>query len=138
MINSFSSHIDTLQVKQKQEESDLALSIFCSKCRKKHPLREFPLNSVQVCLICELDHATDQCPFLLGVKESMKETNEEAKVVYLITQRRQWHPRGQGINPQFSPTTLNYWNNVNNQLQYGQMNAPPPNHMPPLYQDPNA
>jgi hypothetical protein len=138
MINSFASQIDTLQVKQKQAESDQALSIFCLKCRKKHPLRECPLNSVQVCLICELDHATDQCPSLPGVKASMKATNEEAEVVYLITQRRQWQPRGQGTNPQFSPATLNYWNNVNNQLQYGQMNAPPPNQMPPPYQDPNA
>jgi hypothetical protein len=27
---------------------------------------------------------------------------------------------------------------MNNQLQYGQMNAPPMNQMPPPYQDPNA
>jgi undecaprenyl pyrophosphate synthase len=92
MINSFASQIDTLQVKQKQAESDQALSIFCLKCRKKHPLRECPLNNVQVCLICELDHATDQCPSLPGVKASMKVTNEEAEAVYLITQRRQWQP----------------------------------------------
>jgi hypothetical protein len=37
------------------------------------------------------------------------------------------------MNCQFSPTSLNYWNN---QLPYGQMNAPPPN-LPP-YQDSNA
>jgi hypothetical protein len=46
MINSFASQIDTLEVKQKQAESDQALSIFYLKCRKKHPLRECPLNSV--------------------------------------------------------------------------------------------
>jgi hypothetical protein len=135
MINSFASQMDTLQVKQKQAESEQVLCIFCLKCRKKHPPRECPLNSVQVCLICELDHATDQCPSLPGVKASMKATNEEAEVVYLITQRRQWQPRGQGMNSQFSPPTFNYWNN---QLPYGQTNAPPPNQMPPSYQDPNA
>jgi hypothetical protein len=80
------------------------------------------LNSVQVCLICELDHATDQCPSLPGVKASMKETNEEAEVVYLITKIRQWKPRGQGMNSQLSPPTFNYWKN---QLPYGQTNAPP-------------
>jgi hypothetical protein len=89
MINSFASQIDTLQIKQKQEESDLALSIFCLKCRDKHPPRECPLNSVQVCLICELDHPIDKCPSLPSVKESMKETNEEAKDAYIITHRRQ-------------------------------------------------
>jgi hypothetical protein len=85
MINSFASQMDTLQVKQKQAESEQALFIFCPNCRKKHPPGECPLNSVQVCLICELDHATNQCPSLPGVKASMKATNEEAKVVYLIT-----------------------------------------------------
>ena len=65
----------------------------------------------------------------------MKATNEEAKVVYMITQRRQWQPRGQGMNSQFSLLAFNYWNN---QLPYGQMNSPPPNQMPPSYQDPNA
>jgi hypothetical protein len=135
MINSFASQIDTLQIKQKQAESEQALCIFCPKCRKKHPPRECPLNSVQVCLICELDHATDQCPSLPGVKASMKETNEEAEVAYLITQRRQWQPRSQGMNSQFSPATLNYWNN---QPLYGQTNAPPPHQMSTPYQDPNA
>jgi hypothetical protein len=90
MINSFTSQMDTMQVKQKQVESEQVLCIFCLKSRKKHPPRECPLNSVQVCLICELDHATDQCPYLPGVKESMKATNEEAEAIYLITQRRQW------------------------------------------------
>jgi hypothetical protein len=135
MINSFASQIDTLQIKQKQAEAEKALSIFCPKCRDKHPKRECPLNSVQVCLICELDHPTDKCPSLPGVKASMKVTNEEAEVAYLITQRRQWQPRGQGMNSQFSPATLNYWNN---QLPYGQMNAPPPNPILPPYQDSNA
>ena len=111
MINSFSSQIDTLQIKQKQAELEQALCILCLKCRKKHPPRECLLNSVQVCLICELDHATDQCPSLPGVKASMKETNEEVDVVYLVTQRRQWQLRGQGMNSQFSPATLNYWTN---------------------------
>jgi len=138
MINSFISQIDSLRVKKKQADSDMALSILCSKCRNKHPLRECPLNSVQVCLIFELDHGTEQCPSLLGVKESMHATNEEAKAVYLITQRRQWNMRGQGMNPLFSHATFNYWNNMNNRLQYGQMNVPPPNQMAPPFQDPNA
>jgi hypothetical protein len=65
----------------------------------------------------------------------MKATNEEAEVVYLITQRRQWKPRGQGMNSQFSNVALNY---RNNHSLYGQTNAPPPHQMSPPYQYPNA
>ena len=81
--------MDTLHIKQKQPEVEKALSIFYPKCRDKLPKRECPLNSVQVCLICELDHPTDKCPSLPGVKASMKVTNEEVETAYLITHRRQ-------------------------------------------------
>jgi hypothetical protein len=46
MISSFTSQMDTLQVKQKQAELEQVLCIFYPKCRKKHPPRECPLNSV--------------------------------------------------------------------------------------------
>ena len=53
MLSSFASQIDALQVKKKQAEAEAALSIFCSKCREKHPLRECPLDKVPICTICE-------------------------------------------------------------------------------------
>lgn len=53
MLSSFASQIDALQVKKKQAEEEAALSIFCSKCREKHPLRECPLDNVPVCTICK-------------------------------------------------------------------------------------
>eukprot|EP00253_Pinus_taeda_P033343 PITA_33343 len=31
-------------VKRKQAEAEVALAVFCPKCREKHPLREFPLD----------------------------------------------------------------------------------------------
>jgi hypothetical protein len=65
----------------------------------------------------------------------MKATNEEEEDAYLITKRRQWQLRSQGMNSQFSPATLNYWNN---QPLYVYMNAPPPHKMSTPYQDPNA
>ena len=37
MLSSFASKIDTLQIQKKQVEAEAALSIFCSKCRDKHP-----------------------------------------------------------------------------------------------------
>eukprot|EP00253_Pinus_taeda_P036019 PITA_36019 len=44
MLSSFTSQIDTLQVKKKKAEAEAALAIFCPKCREKHPLRECPLD----------------------------------------------------------------------------------------------
>jgi hypothetical protein len=37
MLSSFASQIDTLQIQKKQAEAEADLSIFCSKCRDKHP-----------------------------------------------------------------------------------------------------
>ena len=49
MIRSFSSEIDVLRVKQKQAVEDLKLDVFFPKCRKKHPMKECPLDKVEVC-----------------------------------------------------------------------------------------
>jgi len=68
ILSTLSAHMDMLQVKQKQLELDKTMAIFCTKCRKKHPEREFPLNSIEECAICELNHATTSCPSLLGLK----------------------------------------------------------------------
>ena len=138
MLSSFASQIDTLQVKKKQAEVEAALAIFCSKCREKHPLRECPLDKVPICTICEKDHETQQFPSLLGITAFLQPTEEEAEVVYLLTQRRQWKPRGQGMN---SSTPFSCWNNYPsfNQANYppfNQMQYPPFNQMtfPPMQQ----
>ena len=34
MLSSFASQIDTLHIKKKQVEAEVALSIFCSQCRE--------------------------------------------------------------------------------------------------------
>ena len=96
--------------------------------------------------ICEKDHETQQCPSLPGIKASLQPNEEEAEAVYLLTQRRQWQPQGQGTN---SSMPFNRWNNypsfnqVNypplNQMQYppfNQMNFPPMQQTNPPYVDP--
>jgi len=60
ILSTLSSQLGTLQAKINNEE--LALDIFCSKCQKNHLLREFPLNNVEVCGICEQNHSTQECP----------------------------------------------------------------------------
>ena len=49
MMSSISSEIDVLRAKKKQLVEDLALGVFFPRCRKKHPLKECPLDKVEVC-----------------------------------------------------------------------------------------
>jgi hypothetical protein len=123
--------MDTLQIKKKQAEAEVALSIFCPQCRNKHPKRECPLDRKPICTICDKDHDTQNCPSLPGIKEALQPTDEEAEAVYLMTQRRQWQPRGQGMNfnmPFASSNRYSSFNQMNypyNQMQYtNQMNYP--------------
>ena len=46
MMSSISSEIDVQRLKQKQAVEDLTLGIFCPKCRKNHPLKDFPFDNV--------------------------------------------------------------------------------------------
>jgi hypothetical protein len=149
MLSSFASKIDTLQIQKKQAETEVALSIFCSKCKDKHPRRECPLDKKPICTICDKDHETQQCPSLPGIKVALQPTDEEAEAVYLLTQRRQWKPQGQGMNPNMPFTSSNHWNNYPsfcqenyppfNQMQYpplNQMNYPPMQQTNPPFVDP--
>jgi hypothetical protein len=148
MLSSFASQIDTLQIQKKQAEAKVALPIFCSQCKDKHPRRECPLDKKPICTICDKDHETQKCPSLPGIKAALQPMDEEAEVVYLLTQRRQWKPRGQGMNPNMPYTSSNRWNNYPsfnqmsyppyNQMQYpNQMNYPPMQQTNPPFVDPS-
>ncbi len=84
-----------------------------------------------------------------GIKVALQPTEEEAKAVYLLTQRRQWKPQGQGMNSNIPFTYSNRWNNYPsfnranylpfNQMQYltfNQMSYPPMQQTNPLFVDP--
>ena len=60
----------------KKEEVEKSLAIFFPKCRKKHVKNEFPLNTVEVCGICEENYATRIWPSLPALK-AMFEGSEE-------------------------------------------------------------
>ena len=51
--------MDSLRIKRKQEEAERAFAIFCPKCTRKHPRKEFPLNSIEVCLVYEENDSDD-------------------------------------------------------------------------------
>ena len=70
IFGSLSEKIDTLKLKNKKKVESDALAIFCPKCRKKHALRECPLDVkvVETCVICSEKHETKNCPSLPGLK----------------------------------------------------------------------
>jgi len=90
ILGTLTTQLDVLQVKHKQAEVEQSLAIICPRCRRKHGSREFPLDVVRTCTICAKDHATEQCPSLLGMKYVFKEAEEGKEPVYLMTQLRQW------------------------------------------------
>jgi hypothetical protein len=60
-----------------------------------------------ICTICDKVHETQQCPSLPRIKATLQPNDEEVEADYLLTQRRQWQPRGQGMNPNMSFTSSN-------------------------------
>ena len=55
LMNTFGTQVEVLKTKKRkeqQDQEDQALSIFCPKCRKKHPLKKCPLNNVQLWVMC--------------------------------------------------------------------------------------
>jgi hypothetical protein len=106
------------------------------------------LDKNPICTIYDKYHETQQCPSLPGIKEALQPMDEEAEAVYLLTQRRQWKPWGQGMNPNMPFTSSNRWNNYPsfnqmsyppyNQMQYpNQMNYPPMQQINPPIVDPS-
>ena len=45
ILSALNNQLETLKNKRRQEEENY-LDIFCSKCRKKHPLKDCPLNNI--------------------------------------------------------------------------------------------
>jgi len=60
--------MDTLHIKRKQEEAKRALAIFYPVYTRRHPRNECPLNSIEVCSVCEENYSTDECPSFSGLK----------------------------------------------------------------------
>ena len=57
ILSTIGSHLDTLNIKKKQEEENEAMSIFFPRCRRKHSSRECPLDNISVCGFCTEDHS---------------------------------------------------------------------------------
>jgi len=62
LLSTLGTQIDTLKAKKRQEEEDQMMAVFCPKCRKKHALKDCPLENVQVCAFCTENHDIFHCP----------------------------------------------------------------------------
>jgi hypothetical protein len=136
LLGTIGSQLDTLKIKKKQEEENPVLSIFCSKCRKRHPLRECPLDNVSVCAICAENHKTEDCPSLPGLQAIFK--GGEAPGTQSAP-KKPWQPRNPNANAyqEPPPQSSSYYPPFSQQQQH-QWNWPnwPPQNVPaqPWYQ----
>jgi len=92
MLQTLAMQMDTLHIKRKQEEVERALAIFFPRCTRRHPRNECPLNSIEVCSVCEENHSTDKCPSLPGLK-AVYQTEGVTEHLYYINQRRSHGPK---------------------------------------------
>ena len=87
------------------------MSIFCSKCRNKHPLRDCPLDSIQLYGFCLETHPVEHCPTLQGMKASQK-GEVEGESLCSIAPRRPWQPRTSGMYQEPIQSFPQYHNQV--------------------------
>ena len=93
ILGSLSEKIDTLKLQNKQKTETDALAIFCPKCRKKHALREFPLDAkiIETYVICSENHETKICPSIPGLKVVFQEETISNPIESLcFVSRRLW------------------------------------------------
>ena len=78
ILSTLNSQLDTIKAKKKQDEENIILIIFCSTCRKRHPLKECPLNTMSLCGFCTDNHQTENCPSFPKLQAIFKAGNEES------------------------------------------------------------
>jgi hypothetical protein len=77
------------------------MAIFCPKCRKKHALKDCPLENIQVCAFCTEHHDMFNCPKVKVLQNCNMAANTEMENVYYMGAKRPWQPRPapQGMFP---------------------------------------
>jgi hypothetical protein len=115
ILGTLSSQLDTIKIKKKQEEENVALTSFCHQCKKMHPPRDFPINSVHICDIFVEDHDMKIFPSLLGLRAIYKGGNNTIEPSLQTSPKKPWQPHVQGMTqepfPQFFPSyNSQQWN----------------------------
>jgi len=80
--------MDTMHIRRNEEEAERALSIFCPRCTRRHPMNECPLKIIEIYSICEENKSTSKFPSLPRRKAVYQGTKGVNKQLYYINQRR--------------------------------------------------
>jgi hypothetical protein len=102
ILSSLSSQLDTFLENKKKQEVDLVLVVFYSRCRIKHPLRECPLDNIEICGICEQIHDTKSFPSLPKLKEIYQGDTGEMEQICFMAQKRPWSSKALGMTQEKS------------------------------------
>ena len=73
ILSTLSSQLDTIKTKKKQDEENAILTIFCSRCRKRHPLKECPLNTMSLCGFCKITTKQKIVPHFQNFRQYLKQ-----------------------------------------------------------------
>jgi hypothetical protein len=99
-----------MNIKKKFE--DEALTIFCSRCKKRHLLKNYPLNAVSLCGFCAEEHEIESCSTLLGLQAIYKGASEPVGQAMQGAQKKPWQARPQGmfVDPYLQFNSYAQWN----------------------------
>ena len=89
-----------------------AFSIFFPKSRKKHALRECPLDAkvVETCIICSESHETKDCPSIPGLKAVFQENPNSVESLCFVSRRPWQGQQNQGFNNPMNFQPSPNWN----------------------------
>eukprot|EP00253_Pinus_taeda_P030943 PITA_30943 len=93
LLSTSGTQFDTLKAKKRQEEEDQMMVIFCPKCRKKHALKDCPLENIQVCAFCTENRDIFHCSKVKVLQNCTMAANTDMENVYFMGAKRPWQPR---------------------------------------------
>lgn len=93
LLSTLGTQIETLKEKKRQEEEDQIMAVFCPKCQKKHALKDYPLENIQVCAFCTENHDIFHCFKVKILQNCNVEANIDMENVYFMAAKRPWQPR---------------------------------------------
>ena len=101
LLSTLGTQIETLKARKRQEEEDQLMAVFCPKCRKKHALKDCPLENIQVCAFCTENHDIFHCSKVKVLHNCNVVANADMENVYYMGAKRPWQPKlaPQGMFP---------------------------------------
>ena len=101
LLSTLGTQIDTLKAKKRQEEEDQMMAIFCPNWQKKHALKDYPLENIQVCSFCTENHDIFHYSKVKILQNCNVVANTDMENVYFMGEKRPWQPKPppQGMFP---------------------------------------